>query len=65
MRAGRAYFSPEELAMLASIEVAELERIEAGEADPNWSTIGKLCQALGVKVKELAELEIQLREDGN
>lgn len=42
-----------ELAKLAGVSRAQINRIEAGSADPRMSTVRKLIAALGVEPSEL------------
>jgi transcriptional regulator with XRE-family HTH domain len=45
----------EELAYEAGITVSSLSRIERGLTSPGWITVGKITQALGISLAELAE----------
>lgn len=38
-----------------------IERIEAGEVDPAFTTLGRLFRALGVDRRELHEVETDIR----
>lgn len=44
----------EELAHRAGISTGSLSRIERGLASPAWTTVGRIAEALGVSVAELA-----------
>jgi transcriptional regulator with XRE-family HTH domain len=44
----------EDVAYEAGITVAALARIERGETNPRWTTVGRIIRALGVSLSELA-----------
>jgi transcriptional regulator with XRE-family HTH domain len=45
----------EELAHMAGISTGSLSRIERELASPAWTTVGRIAEALGISVAELAE----------
>lgn len=47
----QAQISQEELARRAELSVAALRGLEQTDRDPQWSTVVKLAQALGVSVE--------------
>lgn len=44
----------EDAAHAASLTVGSYARIERGQADPAWSTVQRIAQALGASTAELA-----------
>ncbi len=44
--------SSRDLAAKAGISASQLSRIEHDRQDPNWSTVERICCALGVRLKE-------------
>jgi transcriptional regulator with XRE-family HTH domain len=48
----------EDLASKAGITVAALSRIERCQANPRWTTVRRITNALGISIAELA-LEIE------
>ena len=45
----------EDIAYKANITVGSLARIERGQADPSWSTVRAIVEALGVALVDLAQ----------
>lgn len=52
----RSGMSQESLARAAELHPTYLSGIERGVRNPTWRTIKRVCDALGVRVSELAEL---------
>ena len=50
----RQALSQEELAHRSGLHPTYISGIERGQRNPTWTSIGRLCQALGVTVSELA-----------
>ena len=46
--------SQEALAQEAGLSVGALQRIEAGRANPTWTTVRRIADALGVSLRELS-----------
>lgn len=44
----------EDLAHSAGLTVAALARIERGQVNPRWTTVGRIIGALGLNLAELA-----------
>jgi transcriptional regulator with XRE-family HTH domain len=53
---GRAGLSQEELARASGLHPTYISGIERGLRNPTWRSLGRLCDALGVKLSELAAL---------
>jgi transcriptional regulator with XRE-family HTH domain len=54
--------SQEELAHASGLHPTYISGIERGVRNPTWRTIGRVCEALQVKVSELAALAERLAE---
>jgi transcriptional regulator with XRE-family HTH domain len=52
----RSDLSQEDLAHRSGLHPTYISGIERGLRNPTWQSIGRLCQALGVQVSELARL---------
>jgi transcriptional regulator with XRE-family HTH domain len=52
----RREMSQEELAHASGLHPTYISGIERGVRNPTWRTIGRVCEALDVKVSELAAL---------
>lgn len=52
----RARLSQEELARASGLHPTYISGIERGLRNPTWRSLGRLCDALGVKLSELAAL---------
>jgi transcriptional regulator with XRE-family HTH domain len=50
----------EQLAQKAELHPTYLSGIETGARNPTWRTITRVCEALGVRVSELARLAERL-----
>lgn len=50
----RNHFTVAQLAELSDISVTGLENIELGDANPKWSTLQRIFEALNVDVGELS-----------
>jgi len=59
----RAGLGQEELALRADLEPDAIRRIEAGEEDPLWGDMRRLAAALGVSLKEIAEVAVGFERD--
>jgi transcriptional regulator with XRE-family HTH domain len=59
----RAGLSQEELALRADLEPEAIVGIEAGEEDPLWGDMRRLAGALGVSLKEIAEVAVGFERD--
>jgi transcriptional regulator with XRE-family HTH domain len=46
----------EDLAYEAAVSLGALSRLERGLVDPKWSTVQRVCEALGVPVAEVARI---------
>jgi transcriptional regulator with XRE-family HTH domain len=55
LRARRA-LSQEELAHASGLHPTYISGIERGLRNPTWRSLARLCEALGVKISELARL---------
>ena len=55
----RAELSQEELAHASGLHPTYLSGIERGMRNPTWRSIGRVCDALGIGVSELAALAEQ------
>jgi transcriptional regulator with XRE-family HTH domain len=55
LRTGQA-LSQEQLAHHSGLHPTYISGIERGLRNPSWRSIGRLCDALGVPVSELARL---------
>ena len=49
-RRKRLHLNQEDLAQMAGISVATVKDIERGAGNPSWSTVGKICEVLGLRV---------------
>jgi transcriptional regulator with XRE-family HTH domain len=47
--------SQEALAYRAGLTSGSLARIELGQSSPEWSTVRRIAEALGLSLRELAE----------
>ena len=61
LRARRG-LSQEDLAHASGLHPTYISGIERGLRNPTWRTIGRVCEALHVKVSELAELSESLEK---
>ena len=52
----RSELSQEDLAHRSGLHPTYISGIERGVRNPSWRSIGRLCEALGVPVSELARL---------
>jgi transcriptional regulator with XRE-family HTH domain len=52
----RGGLSQEELAHRSGLHPTYISGIERGLRNPSWRSVGRLCDALGVTVSELARL---------
>jgi transcriptional regulator with XRE-family HTH domain len=51
----RADLSQEAVAHAAGLTVSAYARIERGEANPTWTTVAQIAQALHVSLRELGD----------
>jgi transcriptional regulator with XRE-family HTH domain len=52
----RAGLSQEQLAHASGLHPTYISGIERGLRNPSWRSVGRLCEALEVRISELAEL---------
>jgi transcriptional regulator with XRE-family HTH domain len=52
----RSGLSQEQLGQRSGLHPTYISGIERGARNPSWRSIGRLCEALGVPVSELARL---------
>lgn len=52
----RASLSQEALAHASGLHPTYLSGIERGSRNPTWKTLGRVCDALGIRISELARL---------
>jgi transcriptional regulator with XRE-family HTH domain len=57
----REGISQESTAFMAGIGVATISRIESGAANPTWTTIVRITDALGVDLSDLVEAIVAQR----
>src|SRR5207248_6609341 len=57
---GRASLSQEELARASGLHPTYISGIERGLRNPTWRSLGRLCDALGLKMSELSALAERL-----
>ena len=63
LREQREHLTPAKLAERAGLDVRTVRRVEAGEAETTWNTIFWIAEALGVSMKEVTDLEEELRRE--
>jgi transcriptional regulator with XRE-family HTH domain len=56
LRERQAGLTQAEVARRAALEPAWLSRIESGTANPSWGTVRRICDALGVRLADVAAL---------
>ena len=42
--------SQNDLAEMSGVSIATIKNIERGAGNPSWSTVGKICEVLGLRV---------------
>jgi transcriptional regulator with XRE-family HTH domain len=60
----RRELSQEELAHASGLHPTYLSGIERGVRNPTWRSLGRLSEALGVRLSELSALAERLETDG-
>jgi predicted transcriptional regulator len=53
------------LAESSGVSASWISRIEGGQVDPTWGTVGRISGALGVSMETLAELGEDFEKDGS
>jgi transcriptional regulator with XRE-family HTH domain len=59
----RTGLSQEQLAHASGLHPTYISGIERGLRNPSWRSIGRLCEALGATIAELAELAERSGDD--
>lgn len=63
LRERHEHLTPAIVAKRAEIDVRTVKRVEAGEGETSWNVTFWIAEALGVSIKEVAELEEAFRRE--
>jgi transcriptional regulator with XRE-family HTH domain len=63
LREQHEHLTPAIVAKRAEIDVKTVERVESGEGETSWNITLWIAEAIGVSMKEVAELEEAFRRE--